>query len=40
MKYNSPKPESITAEDKIVEKYPLGLKPEDITVRPVAEVFQ
>jgi zinc protease len=40
MKYNSPKPESITAEDKIVEKYPLGLKPEDITVRHVAEVFQ
>jgi zinc protease len=40
MKYNSPKPESITAEDKIVEKYPLGLKADDITIRPVAEVFQ
>jgi zinc protease len=40
MKYNSPKPASIMAEDKSVEKYPLGLKPEDITVRPVAEVFQ
>jgi zinc protease len=40
MKYNSPKPAQITDEDKLVEKYPLKLKPEDITVRPVAEVFQ
>jgi zinc protease len=40
MKYNSPKPASITAEDKTVEKYPLGMKAEDITIRPVAEVFQ
>jgi zinc protease len=40
MKYNSPKPASITAEDKSVERFPLSLKPEDITVRPVAEVFQ
>jgi zinc protease len=40
MKYNSPKPASITTEDKSVEKYLLGLKAEDITVRPVAEVFQ
>jgi zinc protease len=40
MKYNSPKPASITTEDKSVEKLPLGLKPEDITVRPVAEIFQ
>jgi zinc protease len=40
MKYNSPKPAQITAEDKLVEKWPLGLRLEDITVRPVAEVFQ
>jgi zinc protease len=40
MKYNSPKPARITEEDKLVEKWPLNLKPEDITVRPVAEVFQ
>jgi zinc protease len=40
MKYNSPKPASITAEDKTVEKYPLALKPEDITIRPVSGVFQ
>ena len=38
--YNSPKPAAITEEDKIVEKWPLHLRPEDITVRPVAEVFQ
>ena len=40
MKYNSPKPASIMTEDKTVESFPLHLKPEDITVRPVAEVFQ
>jgi zinc protease len=40
MKYNSPKPEQITEEDKLAEKWPLGLRPEDITVRPVGEVFQ
>ena len=40
MKYNSPKPAAIMQEDKLVERFPLGLKPEDITVRPVAEVFQ
>jgi zinc protease len=40
MKYNSPKPAQIMEEDKLVEKFPLSLKPEDITVRPVAEVFQ
>jgi hypothetical protein len=26
MKYNSPKPEAILAEDKVVERYPLKLK--------------
>ena len=40
MTYNSPKPSAITEEDKIVEKWPLNLKPSDITVKPVAEVFQ
>jgi zinc protease len=40
MKYNSPKPAEITAEDKLVEKLRLGFKPEDITVRKVNEVFQ
>ena len=34
MTYNSPKPESITEVDKIVEKYPLNLKPERHQGRP------
>jgi zinc protease len=40
MIYNSPKPPAITEEDKIVEKWPLQLRPADITVKPVGEVFQ
>jgi zinc protease len=40
MTYNSPKPNEITDEDKLVEKWPLKLRPEDIKVRPVNEVFQ
>ena len=40
MTYNSPKPPQITDEDKLVVKWPLGLKPEDIKVIPVSEVFQ
>jgi zinc protease len=40
MTYNSPKPAEITEEDKVVERWPLKLKPEEITVRPVAQVFQ
>src|SRR2546421_223460 len=40
MTYNSPKPAEITEEDKVVERWPLNLKIEDIVVRPVATVFQ
>ena len=40
MTYNSPKPQEITDEDKLVVKWPLGLKAEDIKVMPVSEVFQ
>jgi zinc protease len=40
MTYNSPKPAALMEEDKTVEKWPLGLKPEDIRVVPAAEVFQ
>ena len=40
MKYNSPKPKEITEEDQTVEKWPLNLRPEDIKVVPVSEVFQ
>ncbi len=38
--YNSPKPPEITEEDKIVEKFPLHLRPEDVSVVPVAQVFE
>jgi len=40
MSYNSPKPAAITEEDKTVEKWPLNLRAADITVKPVAEIFQ
>ncbi len=40
MTYNSPKPEAVLKEDRIVEKFPLNLKPEDIEVKPVADIFQ
>ena len=38
--YNSPKPEAILAEDKIVEKWPLRLSADNIKVVPVDQVFQ
>jgi len=40
MTYNSPKPPEITEEDQRVEKRPLGLRAEDVTVVPVAKVFE
>ena len=40
MTYNSPKPAEITDEDKIVERFPLHLRPEDVTVVPVDRVFE
>jgi zinc protease len=40
IQYNSPKPQDILDEDKIVEKWPLHLKAADITVVPVASVFE
>jgi zinc protease len=40
MTYNSPKPDEITAEDKIVERYPIPVKPERIKVVPVSSVFE
>lgn len=36
--YNSPKPEAVTKEDQIIEKYPLHLKPEDIQIVPATSV--
>jgi zinc protease len=38
--YNGPKPASVAEADKTVENWPLDLRPEDIAVVPLAEVFQ
>jgi zinc protease len=40
MTYNSPKSEAITAVDKIVEKWPLNLKEENVRIVPATEMFQ
>jgi zinc protease len=38
--YNSPKPADIMAEDKIIERYKINVRPADVAVVPVAQVFQ
>jgi zinc protease len=38
--YNSPKPQDVLDEDKIVEKWPLHLDAADVTVVPVESVFE
>lgn len=38
--YNSAKPQDILDEDKIVERFPLRLRGEDVTVVPVETVFE
>jgi len=40
IQYNSAKPADIMAEDKIVEKLDLGLRPTDVQIVPVAQVFE
>jgi len=40
MTYNSPKPDKIMEEDKTIEKFPLGIKAENIKIVPVSSVFQ
>ena len=40
MHYNAPKPQEVLDEDKIVERFPLGLRSEDVTVMPVSTVFE
>jgi len=40
MHYNSPKPQDVLDEDKIVEKFPLHLRPQDVTVVAVGTVFE
>jgi zinc protease len=38
--YNSPKPEAILAEDKIIEAYSIPTKPEWVSIVPVENVFK
>jgi zinc protease len=38
--YNSPKPEEILAEDKIVQEWKIDIEPEDIKIISVEQVFQ
>jgi zinc protease len=40
MKYNSPKPEALLEEDKIVQKWPIPLKAESVKIVPVETVFE
>jgi zinc protease len=40
MTYNSPKPEDLMEEDKIVERWRIDLKPESVEIIPVAAVFE
>ena len=40
IQYNSAKPAEILAEDKLVEKLDLGLRPADVQIIPVATVFE
>ena len=39
IEYNSPKPSDVLAEDRVVERYDIGLRPEDITIVPVEKIF-
>ncbi|HEX5704752.1 MAG TPA: pitrilysin family protein [Pyrinomonadaceae bacterium] len=38
--YNAPKPKEITDEDKVIERYQIAVKPENVTIVPVDRVFQ
>ncbi|HWT00480.1 MAG TPA: pitrilysin family protein [Pyrinomonadaceae bacterium] len=40
IKYNSPKPDDILQEDKVIQEYAVNVKPEDVVVVPVERVFQ
>ena len=40
IKYNSPKPDDILQEDKVIQDYAINVKPEDVAVVPVERVFQ
>ena len=40
MTYNSPKPEEVTRTDKVIEKWPLHIKEENIRIVQASEMFQ
>jgi zinc protease len=40
IEYNTPKPQDVLDEDKIVERWPLKLRPEDVRIVPVDSVFE
>jgi zinc protease len=40
LNYNSPKPEDVTRTDKIIEKWPLAIKEENIKIVQASEMFQ
>ena len=39
MTYQTPKPQEVMDEDKVIEAYPLGIKREQITIVPVDQMF-
>jgi zinc protease len=38
--YNSPKPQAILDEDRVIQTYPIRVAPGDVTLTPVEQVFQ
>ncbi len=38
--YNSPKPQALVDEDKVIQAYRISVKPEDVVVVPVERVFE
>jgi zinc protease len=38
--YNAPKPKEITDEDRVIERYQIVVKPENVKIVPVDRVFQ
>jgi zinc protease len=38
--YNSPKPADVMAEDKLIERYKINVRPEQVVIVPVDKVFQ
>ncbi len=40
IRYNAPRPKEILEEDKIVERWKLGLKPEDVRIIPAEKIFE